>query len=648
MRARLRSDPILQGMALWGGLRALEFAFLVSPGVRATAWPIHLLVLLVESGLTAGLCVGVAILLSRLPRLPRLAAAFLLAGWASLIGISSALLFREFGEYIHQGILMQLLDNPAGIAGYLGGYLRAGAWMLLLPAWAITFTGLKAIRIPEDYSKSKRVRDRWVLGFSLALFLIGLNQVRIRAPESYHSPEISLGIALQDTFRLSQGRPLRYSSSRLKPVRPPSPSPYNILVILGESWGAEELEFFPTSYPSNSTRRRYPMPALEAWLKRELPNLLDFPQAYSNSADTKVSVPSLMTGVSPEHPIQWFHQAPFLWDWAQASGLEPIYITSQRYQWCGFNDFFRRGFPGIFFSADDSQAPLMNDIGIDDALSLGQLRAAIQRIPAQKRFLAVYNPNAIHAPFQTASALLPSTPPLNSDRLETAHRILDLAITGALEELERSGRLQDTFVFFTGDHGTGASEAGGQARLLNYRDAVIRVPWMIRVPPSWSESHPGPMAQARKNTTELTANIDLVPSVLSVLWENPSELRKANPEAMALLSGLSVFEPKQSRERVLVALSPIRPTQGDRHGAFALLKDHWRLVYSTQTGGALFRSDLDPELRQNRILDPESRGILQEFIEKAKSEQLLGNIFDRHPLALPDIQSPTQHRAHEP
>ena len=620
---------------LWLLLRASELAIVFWPGMRTSVDPFHWKVAWVDCICSLAFSTLVTRTVSRSRGMSRWAWIFFNSGLLGLLWTSSALLYQEFGEFVSAEVLLPLAEDPAGAPTYVLGYIKSGGWLLLGPAWAVFALTLHALNRATHSSPfhgsglRTRLSQRVAIILPLVFLVVAMNGLRLHAKGAYLQMESSFFRALFEVHGMSKGRPLHHSPQRLQVRGTPQPSPHSILIILGESWGAEELRFFPTQSPTQKASIRHAMPDLEAWVHSQKDQLLQFPHAFSNSADTKVSVPSLMTGVSPDRPIQELHKAPFAWHWANAYGLKPIYITSQRYRWSGFFEFFRRDFPGEFFSAEDTRAPLVNDIGIDDSISAGRFDEILSSLPRNQRFFAVYNPNALHAPHQSESPLLEGVDTADKDRLGIAHLIADRAIRMVLDSLQKNNRLEETFVFFTGDHGTGTSERHGEARLFNQRDGVIRVPLMIRVPTSWKTKHPRMMATARTNARKPVANIDILPAILDILDEaqDGNSLRATNAETMTLLSGQSVFQPMDATARTLVSLVPVRRKAGTRFGAFSLIRDNWRLVYSSWNGFDLIDVNQTPLKPGSLWSDPEHEevrhSLLQEVFLRPELKRIL-------------------------
>jgi len=79
---------------------------------------------------------------------------------------------------------------------------------------------------------------------------------------------------------------------------------------------------------------------------------------------------------------------------------------------------------------------------------------------------------------------------------------VDRAVSSVVDELKRTGRLQNTYIVFTSDNGY----AFGEHRLVGKGDlyeASVRVPLLIR----------GPTVRPR-TIDRLTSNVDLVPSIM--------------------------------------------------------------------------------------------------------------------------------------
>ena len=90
---------------------------------------------------------------------------------------------------------------------------------------------------------------------------------------------------------------------------------------------------------------------------------------------------------------------------------------------------------------------------------------------------------------------------------------LDKIVEANLKELEDAGRLEDTIVFYYGDHGSGMPR---HKRWL--WDSGIHIPLLVRIPEkwgSWREVAPG------KKTDRLVSFVDLGPTVLSLAGLKP-------------------------------------------------------------------------------------------------------------------------------
>jgi len=151
------------------------------------------------------------------------------------------------------------------------------------------------------------------------------------------------------------------------------------------------------------------------------------------------------------------------------------------------------------------------------------LKAHWRNRPAGKPFFSVYNYLRTHesmvfahTPTQTDAAKV-TVPPFLPDRPEVREVLArnidmvnrqDAALAHLLQELADDGLADDTFVFFTADHG------GVHPRSKRYcYDDGLHVPLIVRVPAKWR--HLAPHAPGQPSD-ELVSHVDLAPTVLAL------------------------------------------------------------------------------------------------------------------------------------
>src|SRR5690606_20039301 len=110
-------------------------------------------------------------------------------------------------------------------------------------------------------------------------------------------------------------------------------------------------------------------------------------------------------------------------------------------------------------------------------------------------------------------------PPYHPDTPEVRHdwaqyydgiETIDAQFGERLAEVEQAGLLEDTIVFFYGDHGSGMPR--NKRWLYN---SGLRVPLLVHVPEKFHHLAPGDY-QPGGSTDRLTSFVDLAPTVLSL------------------------------------------------------------------------------------------------------------------------------------
>lgn len=613
-------------LAPWLVIRLLELGVLfVRPAAHSRHWGFSILDALTTWLIWCGILGGLGLPLLRRNQWIRNAVLSVVALVFGFMLVSSWLIYDEFGEFISVGMLAPLRSDWASVLDYvllfLRGWTLAGFAVLAASCfWFFRRLSINAVTSPG------------LVVLPVILSLAGLNWIQKHSTDRMMSVESSHWVTLKALRKLDSSRILYQSHHRIQvPAFTPAEDAPNVLVILGESWGATGLPFFPGPDGKGSPLAAAPdlkMSFLEGWIAKEADNFLFAPRAYSHSTDTKVSVPAIMTGVSPERPVVDLHSSPFIWDWARAAGYRAFYYTSERYRWAGFDQFFIRGFPGSFFTADTEDHPLVNDLGIDDGFTVRSLLRQFSNLRPGERFFAVFNPNAIHGPFQEVSVNYAPFPESITTRFSKAHWILDKAIEELVLGLKAQGRLDSTAIFFTGDHGPGFGIGNEHARLFNLRDKVIRIPWMVRLPRGWAKNHAGRVMQARQNLERTIGNVDILPSVVSMLM--PRHLQASYREGMSLWSGFSVFDATVPRDRILVSLIPKDGPAGSSRGAFSVVRGQFRVMYDVRRTWGLYDVAQDPAQLTNLWDSSEYRSVREELKATISRTEELRRISDSH------------------
>jgi arylsulfatase A-like enzyme len=130
---------------------------------------------------------------------------------------------------------------------------------------------------------------------------------------------------------------------------------------------------------------------------------------------------------------------------------------------------------------------------------------------------------------------------------------VDRSVTSVVDELQRAGRLQNTYIVFTSDNGY----AFGEHRLIGKGDlyeASVRVPLLVRGP----NVRPGTIDR-------LTSNVDFVPSILS--WARVRAPRHFI-DGTSFAGDLSSSEPGRAPQEVLLRGCRTQRGPGDDCGGY--------------------------------------------------------------------------------
>ncbi|MBS1837907.1 MAG: sulfatase-like hydrolase/transferase [Actinobacteria bacterium] len=177
---------------------------------------------------------------------------------------------------------------------------------------------------------------------------------------------------------------------------------------------------------------------------------------------------------------------------------------------------------------------------------------------------------------------------------------IDANLGRMLDALERSGRLDDTLVVFTSDHGSHF-----RTRNLEYKrsphDASIRIPLVLS----------GPGFRGGGHRHDLATNLDLV-----------STLVRAAGGADPGLDGRALQDPSSAPSDVLVQISESqigRALRTDRHTFAAKaptrspVAGHRRPMSDRYVGTHLYDNRADPHQLRNLIKDPASASLAREL-----------------------------------
>ena len=439
--------------------------------------------------------------------------------------------------------------------------------------------------------------------------------VLVIVPGAPRSPDLE---GLRATFGgvamfVAQARPALGRPARVRPspLPPPVERP-NIVVLVQESLGAAAWAPW-NGKPASS-------PRIARLLDDDSAQAAWFPDAVTAAGATAVSMPTILTGLPPDAPGDDFRRAPLLWQEARALGYRTALVSSQSYDWLGFREFFLGAdAPDVAQTAAELAGPRVNDNGVDDARAADAAIHFIDTTPRDRPFLVVVQLDATHRPCWAPDT---SSEPLLEGRCGLAARYVDDVALRVVDHLRARGRLEDTLVLGTADHGESFRD-DHPPRLESYYEDVTRVPLWLRLPASYLQRHPDARARLAEAAQKRVSNLDIYATILDVWGRWP-----VAPGARPRLGGSSLLQPIDGARTLVVA------STGDIHNfrwsneGFALYHGRWKWLCDERRGCLLFDLDDDPgEAHDRRAEAPASE--LARFDEDVRARPNLRRILTK-------------------
>ncbi len=500
-------------------------------------------------------------------------------GWAALVGAGAGLAALAWSHDAAIEALQRTLP-PLGDA-----LARASAFATTQPKLAVVIAGaLAALAGLTRWANPRSRALRWSTSLALAAFV-------------------------------AAGFGLRAARALL-----PAPDAKSVLLIVLDTVSARHL--------AGAGYARDTMPELEALAARGV----RFPSAYSAAPWTVPSHASMFTGLAPiahsatqEH-VQLGARTPTLADILRAAGFHTFAAVgntvvgpySQLDQ--GFADFLPTWRRDVVAATRGAQHP--NNVAFARFL---------RGVGEGERFFAFVNYIDAHAPYAPppphdrsygafprravsqswqhyytgrsalSSADFQELADLYDGELEKLSR--DLA--GMIAELERAGRLGDTVVIVTSDHGENLGDHQHLDHVFNLYDSVLHVPLLVL-----GGGAPAGVADPRPATS-----VDVFATALAAAGVEFAAFRSEGQDllAPAVPRGELTHEyyfPNQ-------ALSAIDPA--DLEGAHGRLAPHlrrlralrgadgWKLIWSSDGRNELYDLAADPDERANRAASEPAR-----------------------------------------
>lgn len=507
-----------------------------------------------------------------------------------LLWMANGFTFLEIGQFISVSMVHFLLRDPI----YLWGFLKVYLWnwtggILLISAAFFAF-----LWSPASAKRPLRLREYLTLLLIPCIYISFFVSIQGNTKIYKTNMDTSLIFALfgkiDTKIADTKVMPGLHAGDRMPLIakKEPKSLPPNVILFINESFGKAlgGLSFY--GHADNA------MPFLTALIETNKNDFFIFQNSVTTSTATDVSLPAMFTGVGPERSSHELHHAPLIWDWMRAANKEiTVFFSSPVvFRWAGLSEFLEFSKMQATFTADGLEQSIVNDLGIDEAISAQKFATFIAEAPKEQPFIGIYFSNALHAPFQTRSSFFADQAP-EATRSHQALRILDESFKMIWAALVKKDVLQDTILVITGDHGEIETPVHHGHRLYSFYEEYFGVPLIFMIPQKIQAQIPEKMTRFEKNLSSLTSSLDIAPTLIDLF-----AVKDGNHEAYSLLNGNSLFE-EISADRIVIALNTNETRRWAQEG-FGIAKGSQRFLFNTVTG-FLF-SDIQKDPSQNRNL----------------------------------------------
>ena len=314
---------------------------------------------------------------------------------------------------------------------------------------------------------------------------------------------------------------------------------FNVIVVVLESMRKQNLGVY--GYSRNTT------PHLSAFQKSHPEEFFVFEHPYTVSTTTMLAVPAILTGIAPYQTSTIFYKQPIIWDYSSVLNYRTFFLSSQNMNWYRFDRYYSKEKLDHYWSQEKSHHPFFNDLGIDDKYTINQLDSLIN-IQNENPFFGVVQLNSTHYPYTVSPAFL-KWKGTYVDDYDNAILYQDHVLNMLMQQLKQAGKLDNTVVIFTSDHGESLKDHNNIGHVDSYYAETISVPLMVYLPKAISSKID--MTAFKNNLSQTTSNIDIAPTIIELLGlEKQPDIQEISKN----FTGQSLFKPI-SDNRTLITMN---------------------------------------------------------------------------------------------
>lgn len=314
---------------------------------------------------------------------------------------------------------------------------------------------------------------------------------------------------------------------------------FNVLVIVFESLRKQNMEAY--GYERETT------PNLRSFEQDHPDEFYVFKNPYTVSTTTMLAVPGILTGIGPYQSPETFYSQPIIWEYSNMLNYRSFFVSSHSLKWYHFDRYYKNSKPDYIWSKETSKHAFFNDLGIKDIHTINHVNEFI-KTKDKDPFFGVVQLNATHYPYKIPKQF-EKWKITFLDEYDNSILYQDYVIGKLLKELKKCGKLENTVIFFTSDHGESLKDHKNIGHVDSYYAETISIPLMLYLPKGLRKKLD--LKTLKENISKTTSNIDIAPTLVEILG-----LQK-NKEVKQLIknySGYSLFH-EIPYDRTLITLN---------------------------------------------------------------------------------------------
>jgi len=314
---------------------------------------------------------------------------------------------------------------------------------------------------------------------------------------------------------------------------------FNVLVVLFESMRKQDLQAY--GYQRKTT------PNLFQFQRQHLNEFFVFKHPFAASTTTMLAVPAVISGIGPYQSPDVFYSQPMIWEYGSMLNYRTFFISSHTFQWYRFDRYYLKERLGHIWNKEKSGKNFFNDLGINDSHTIDHLNEKIGE-KGDRPFFGVVQLNATHYPYNIPEKFKKWKGSF-LDEYDNSMYYQDHVLGKLFAELKRSGKLENTVIIFTSDHGESLKDHNNIGHVDSYYAETVSVPMMIYLPENIRPDLK--RKQLKINRTKNVSTTDIAPTIIDLL-----DL-KGNKEVQKVwknYTGYSLFGPIP-KDRALIIMN---------------------------------------------------------------------------------------------